>query len=72
VRDNGLGLTREAQKMIFTRFYRVTHGNLHNIKGFGLGLSYVKSIVEAHKGTISLKSKINKGTSIELFFPNKK
>lgn len=71
VKDNGLGLSREAQKMVFTRFYRVSHGNLHNVKGFGLGLSYVKSIVEAHKGTISLRSKLNKGTSIELFFPNK-
>lgn len=71
VKDNGLGLSKEAQKMVFTRFYRVSHGNLHNIKGFGLGLSYVKSIVEAHNGSINLRSKLNKGTSIEMFFPKK-
>lgn len=71
IKDNGLGLSKEAQKMVFTRFYRVSHGNLHNIKGFGLGLSYVKSIVEAHGGSINLRSKLNKGTSIEMFFPKK-
>lgn len=69
VDDNGIGLSKEDQKMIFTRFYRVTHGNLHKVKGFGLGLSYVKSIVEAHNGTINVKSKLNKGTKIELIFP---
>lgn len=69
VKDNGIGLSREAQKLVFKRFYRVTHGNLHDVKGFGLGLSYVKSIIEAHKGVIALKSKLNKGTTIELIFP---
>ena len=71
VEDNGVGLSRDAQKMVFTRFYRVGHGNLHNVKGFGLGLSYVKSIVEGHHGTINLRSKLNKGTSIEMLFPKK-
>lgn len=71
VDDNGVGLSRDAQKMVFTRFYRVTQGNLHNVKGFGLGLSYVKSIVEGHKGSINLRSKLNKGTCIEMLFPKK-
>jgi len=71
VKDNGVGLSRESQKMVFKRFYRVTHGNLHNVKGFGLGLSYVKSIVEGHRGSINLRSKLNKGTTIEMVFPKK-
>ena len=71
VKDNGVGMSREAQKMVFTRFYRVTNGNIHNVKGFGLGLSYVKSIVTAHNGNIHLRSKLNKGTTIELVFPKK-
>lgn len=71
VKDNGIGMSREAQKMVFARFYRVTNGNIHNVKGFGLGLSYVKSIVTAHNGSIHLRSKLNKGTTIELVFPKK-
>ncbi len=71
VRDNGVGMSRDSQKMVFTRFYRVTDGNIHNVKGFGLGLSYVKSIVTAHNGSIYLRSKLNKGTTIELVFPKK-
>lgn len=66
VQDHGIGISKEAQKKVFKRFYRVPSGNVHNVKGFGLGLSYVKSIVELHGGIIRLTSKKNKGTLIEI------
>ena len=69
VKDNGLGMTKEAKKHIFDKFYRVHTGNLHNIKGFGLGLSYVKAIMTAHKGQIDVKSDLGKGSSFILTFP---
>lgn len=68
VQDHGIGISKEAQKKVFDRFYRVTSGNLHNVKGFGLGLNYVKSIVELHGGIIRLTSKKNKGTLVEIEF----
>lgn len=66
VQDHGIGISKEAQKKVFKRFYRVPSGNVHNVKGFGLGLSYVKSIVELHGGNVRLTSKKNKGTLVEI------
>lgn len=68
VRDTGIGIPKEAQDKVFKRFYRVPSGNVHNVKGFGLGLSYAKSIVELHGGEIRLTSKKNKGTLVEIIF----
>ncbi len=69
IKDNGVGISEENQKKIFHRFYRVPTGNLHDIKGFGLGLNYVKSIIEAHKGKISIESEPGKGSTFKLSIP---
>ena len=72
ITDNGIGISSEDQKMIFERFYRVHTGNVHNVKGFGLGLSYVKRIVDAHGGQVSVNSSLGKGTKFEVYLPFKK
>lgn len=66
IQDHGIGISKDDQKKVFKRFYRVPNGNVHNVKGFGLGLNYVKSIVELHNGSIRLASKKNKGTLVEI------
>lgn len=69
IEDKGIGMSKSVQSKIFERFYRQASGNVHDVKGFGLGLNYVRAIIDAHKGTINVFSEPGKGSRFEIFLP---
>ncbi len=72
IADNGIGISKANQSKIFDKLYRAHTGNIHNFKGFGLGLSYVKAIIEQHKGKITVDSELEKGSVFHIYLPNVK
>jgi two-component system phosphate regulon sensor histidine kinase PhoR len=69
ISDNGIGIDKENQKKLFDKFYRVSTGNVHNVKGFGLGLYYVKNICSAHGWTIQVQSEKGEGSTFSINIP---
>jgi two-component system phosphate regulon sensor histidine kinase PhoR len=69
VADRGIGMSKSVQNRVFERFYREATGNIHNVKGFGLGLNYVKAITDAHGGTVTVESEQGKGSIFTVFLP---
>jgi len=67
--DNGMGMTSKEQRLAFDTFYRAESGDVHNRKGFGLGLSYVKSAVAKHSGKVTLQSKSGEGSTVQILLP---
>lgn len=72
VRDNGIGMTRDQQKHVFEKFYRVPQGDVHDVKGFGIGLNYVRKMIRQHGGKIQLKSQLKSGSTFRIYFPKYK
>lgn len=72
ISDKGIGMSKEIQRKIFDTFYRATTGNIHDVKGFGLGLSYVKAIIEAHGGSVDVASSLGEGSSFTVYLPVQK
>jgi len=69
VSDNGHGISEKDRSLVFQKYYRVPHGDLHKVKGYGLGLNYVAKVVQGHKGKINLISKVGQGTTISIIIP---
>ena len=69
IQDHGIGMSKDVQKKIFDKFYRETSGNIHNVKGFGLGLTYVRAILHVIKGKIKIHSEQGIGSTFEMIIP---
>jgi two-component system phosphate regulon sensor histidine kinase PhoR len=70
IEDKGIGIPGNLKEKVFEKFFRVQSGDVHNVKGFGLGLNFVQNVIRTHKGQIDLFSEMNKGTAVKIFLPN--